>query len=102
MLSLHSAPPESLAYTHNLQIVEISLQVFRKKWTILECFITLGTGINSSDLVVLETHILYSLSKEKTAARFYMMQCTQSISEDKRIPVEDVVRRLVQHADFFC
>ncbi|XP_022887953.1 uncharacterized protein LOC111403618 [Olea europaea var. sylvestris] len=52
------------------------------------------TGINSSDLVVLETHILYSLSKEKTAARFYMMQCTQSISEDKRIPVEDVVRSL--------
>lgn len=53
-----------------------------------------ATGISSSDLVVLETHILYSLSKEKTAARFYMMQCTQSIGEDKGIPVEDVVRSL--------
>ncbi|KAL2507983.1 hypothetical protein Fot_31630 [Forsythia ovata] len=40
------------------------------------------TGINSSELVVLETDIAYSLSKENTAARFYMMQCTQSISEN--------------------
>ncbi|KAL2508679.1 hypothetical protein Fot_32326 [Forsythia ovata] len=51
------------------------------------------TGINSSDLVVLETHRVYSLSKEKTAALFYMMQCG-SISESEGIPVEDVVNIL--------
>ncbi|KAL2468888.1 uncharacterized protein Fot_50464 [Forsythia ovata] len=52
------------------------------------------TDINSSDLVVLETHDVYSLSIENTAARFYVMQCSESISENERIPVEEIVMSL--------
>ena len=59
---------------------------------ILQC----GTGINQSDLVVLESHVVYSLSKEKTAARFYIMQSTRSISEELQVPIKDVIERLVQ------
>jgi hypothetical protein len=53
-----------------------------------------GTGINQSDLLVLESHAVYSLSKEKTSARFYIMRCTQSVNEDViQVPVKDVIER---------
>ncbi|XP_057471237.1 uncharacterized protein LOC130760063 isoform X2 [Actinidia eriantha] len=52
------------------------------------------TGINQSDLVVLESHVVYSLSKEKTAARFYIMQSTRSISEELQVPIKDVIESL--------
>ncbi|CAL5347995.1 unnamed protein product [Camellia sinensis] len=52
------------------------------------------TGINQSDLMVLESHIVYSLSKEKTAAHFYIMQSTQSIREDLQVPIKDVLESL--------
>ncbi|KAL7209184.1 hypothetical protein ACSBR1_030846 [Camellia fascicularis] len=52
------------------------------------------TGINQSDLMVLESHVVYSLSKEKTAAHFYIMQSTQSIREDLQVPIKDVLESL--------
>ncbi|KAI8002754.1 hypothetical protein LOK49_LG08G02075 [Camellia lanceoleosa] len=52
------------------------------------------TGINQSDLMVLESHVVYSLSKEKTAAHFYIVQSTQSIREDLQVPIKDVLESL--------
>lgn len=49
------------------------------------------SGVNHNDIVILERHLVYSLSEEKTAARFYIMKCT---SEDKfsgEIPVEETL-----------
>ncbi|XP_062173180.1 uncharacterized protein LOC133878610 isoform X2 [Alnus glutinosa] len=54
-----------------------------------------ATGINQSDLLVLESHAVYSLSKEKISARFYIMRCTQSVNEDViQVPVKDVIESL--------
>lgn len=53
-----------------------------------------ATGINETDLLVLESHAVYSLSKEKTAVRFYIMQCAKSVKEDVvQIPIKDAIER---------
>ncbi|CAL5335204.1 unnamed protein product [Camellia sinensis] len=55
--------------------------------------------------MVLESHVVYSLSKEKTAAHFYIMQSTQSIREDLQVPIKDVLERLLVWAIvdiYFC
>ncbi|KAL1546361.1 hypothetical protein AAHA92_22965 [Salvia divinorum] len=52
------------------------------------------TGISSSELEVLETHVTYSLSKEKSAAWFYIMQCPGSFDEHKQVPLKFLVERL--------
>lgn len=53
-----------------------------------------GTGINQTDLMVSERHAVYSLSKEKTAARFYIMQCIKSVNEDvDQVPIKDTIDR---------
>lgn len=59
------------------------------------------TGINQSELMVLESHVVYSLSKEKTAARLFIVQCTQPNYEDLDIPVKDVIERLVIFTPYF-
>ncbi|CAH1439242.1 unnamed protein product [Lactuca virosa] len=50
-------------------------------------------GINS-ELKVLEDHVVYSLSQAKTATHFYILQSTQSISEDKLVPIQDAISSL--------
>ncbi|KAL0464897.1 UNVERIFIED_CONTAM: hypothetical protein Slati_0377300 [Sesamum latifolium] len=52
------------------------------------------TGIKSSALVVLETHVAYSLNKQKSAAQFYMMQCPQPFSINQRVPLKFLVESL--------
>ncbi|ESQ36323.1 hypothetical protein EUTSA_v10007042mg [Eutrema salsugineum] len=50
-----------------------------------------ASGINHKDIVILERHLVHSLSEEKTTARFYIMKCT---SEDKfsgELPVEEAL-----------
>ncbi|XP_024043271.1 uncharacterized protein LOC18047596 [Citrus clementina] len=34
-----------------------------------------GKGINQNELIIIRSDVAYSLSKEKTMARFYIMQC---------------------------
>lgn len=51
-------------------------------------------GIKNGDLKVLESHIVYSLSQAKTATYFYIIQSTQSISEDKLVPIQDAISSL--------
>ncbi|XP_052208199.1 uncharacterized protein LOC127812000 isoform X2 [Diospyros lotus] len=51
-------------------------------------------GIDQSDLVILESHAVYSLSREKTAANFYILQCTKPINEDLQVPIKDVIERM--------
>ncbi|XP_022929889.1 uncharacterized protein LOC111436360 isoform X2 [Cucurbita moschata] len=54
-----------------------------------------ATGINQHDLKILESHVAYSLSKEKSAVYFYMMQCTRSATEDViQVPIKDAVDSL--------
>ncbi|KAL0379412.1 UNVERIFIED_CONTAM: hypothetical protein Sangu_0005500 [Sesamum angustifolium] len=52
------------------------------------------TGIESSALAVLETHVAYSLNKQKSAAQFYIMQCPQSFSINQRVPLKFLVESL--------
>ncbi|KAL0294658.1 UNVERIFIED_CONTAM: hypothetical protein Sangu_2516700 [Sesamum angustifolium] len=52
------------------------------------------TGIYSSELEVLETHLTYSSSKEKSAACFYMMQCRRSFSINEQVPIKFLVESL--------
>lgn len=55
---------------------------------------TEATGINRSDLAVLESHLVYSLDKEKASTRLYLVQSTKLVNEDFRIPICDVVESL--------
>ncbi|XP_052172406.1 uncharacterized protein LOC127788310 isoform X2 [Diospyros lotus] len=52
------------------------------------------TGINQSDLLILESHCVYALNKEKEAAHFYIIQCTKSFIEGTQLPVKDVIESL--------
>ncbi|XP_059284923.1 uncharacterized protein LOC132038250 [Lycium ferocissimum] len=53
-----------------------------------------ATGISRSDLMVLEEHVVYSLTKEKTSSCFYIMQCTQSANQDNQNPVKETLKSL--------
>ncbi|XP_077227334.1 uncharacterized protein LOC143860537 isoform X2 [Tasmannia lanceolata] len=51
-----------------------------------------NTGIDQTDLTILESHFVYSLSKEKSTARFYLIQCTKEINEEVTpLPITDVI-----------
>ncbi|EXB68719.1 hypothetical protein L484_024739 [Morus notabilis] len=53
------------------------------------------TGVTQTDLMVLEDHLVYSTSKEKEAARFYIMQCTKSVNDDIcQVPTKDAIDSL--------
>lgn len=54
-----------------------------------------ATGINDTDIKVLECDTVYSESKEKAASRFYIMQCSQSTNEEAiQVPLKDLVKSL--------
>lgn len=53
-----------------------------------------ASGISQTDLVILEKHVVYSLSKEKATARFYIMQCNQPNNEAIQVPIKDVLESL--------
>ncbi|KAK4736179.1 hypothetical protein R3W88_010440 [Solanum pinnatisectum] len=55
---------------------------------------TEATGINRSDLVVLESHLVYSLDKEKASARLYLVQSTKLVHEGFTIPIRDIIESL--------
>ncbi|XVF37842.1 hypothetical protein REPUB_Repub20aG0045900 [Reevesia pubescens] len=52
-------------------------------------------GISQSNLTIIDSHVVCSLSKEKTAACFYVMQCV--LSEEDRVhwvPIKDFIDSL--------
>ncbi|XVF29265.1 hypothetical protein REPUB_Repub15cG0106100 [Reevesia pubescens] len=52
-------------------------------------------GISQSDLIIIESHDVCSLSKEKSATRFYIMQCIHAEKKIARwIPIKDVINSL--------
>lgn len=51
----------------------------------------LGNGV--SDLEILEAHVVYSLSKENSAAQFYIMKGKKSIDPKKIHALESLVER---------
>ncbi|KAK6795997.1 hypothetical protein RDI58_009452 [Solanum bulbocastanum] len=55
---------------------------------------TEATGINRSDLVVLESHLVYSLDKEKASARLYLVQSTKLVNEGFTIPIRNIIESL--------
>ncbi|KAJ9189209.1 hypothetical protein P3X46_000532 [Hevea brasiliensis] len=56
-----------------------------------------ATGINERDLMILEKHVVYSMSKEKAAACFYIMQCTlPNNNHIIQIPIEDAINSSLQ------
>ncbi|CAJ1933317.1 unnamed protein product [Sphenostylis stenocarpa] len=53
------------------------------------------TGINNTDILLLESDTVYSESKEKQASRFYIMQCSRQINEEViQIPIQDLIKSL--------
>ncbi|XP_012843827.1 PREDICTED: uncharacterized protein LOC105963889 [Erythranthe guttata] len=52
------------------------------------------TGFDSSDLAVLEIHVTYSLSKEKSAVKFYMIECSQTFNKNQTVPLDFLVESL--------
>lgn len=59
-------------------------------------FFYCGTGIDSTDVKLLDSYTVYSQSKEKAASRFYIMQCSQSQSVSQEVnpfPLKDVIER---------
>lgn len=51
------------------------------------------TGINQGDLIILEKHVVYSIGKEKTAVRLYIMQCTLAHQDMNLVPINDALER---------
>jgi hypothetical protein len=55
-----------------------------------------NTGVNSIDIMLLESYTVYSESKEKTASRFYIMKCSQSTADGSiQVPIKDLIERFV-------
>ncbi|XVF65441.1 hypothetical protein PTKIN_Ptkin09bG0249400 [Pterospermum kingtungense] len=52
-------------------------------------------GISQDDLTIIESHVVRSLSEEKTATCFYIMQCIRAEKEIAQwIPIKDVIDSL--------
>ncbi|KAG1327594.1 hypothetical protein COCNU_01G015280 [Cocos nucifera] len=52
-------------------------------------------GINRANICILERHLVYSLSQEKTATRLYIMKYTETVSEEVReLHIKDVISSL--------
>ncbi|KAL8499717.1 hypothetical protein ACS0TY_019621 [Phlomoides rotata] len=52
------------------------------------------TSISSSDLVILEDHVVRSLSKEKSSAHFFMMQYSQTFDIRQSVSLKELVESL--------
>ncbi|KAI4324301.1 hypothetical protein L6164_023853 [Bauhinia variegata] len=54
-----------------------------------------AAGINQTDLQVLESHTVYTHSKEKAASRFFIMRCTKPINHEANLfPIRDLINSL--------
>ncbi|KAM1158544.1 hypothetical protein ACFXTH_031909 [Malus domestica] len=54
-----------------------------------------ATGISQTDLLVLERQVVFSVSSEKVAACFFIIQCTKTVSEGIiPVPIKDVIDSL--------
>ncbi|CAI0397085.1 unnamed protein product [Linum tenue] len=55
-----------------------------------------ATGIGQDDLCFLESHIVYSASKENTGMRFYISQYTQAENNNSlcQVPIQDLIKSL--------
>lgn len=58
-----------------------------------------ATAISQAHLSILESHTVYSLGKEKSTSRFYIMQWTQPTSEDAvQVPIKDAIQVPIKDA----
>ena len=53
------------------------------------------TGVEKTNIVLLESYTVYSHSKENAASRFYIMKCSKLIKETNRVPIKDLIERFV-------
>ncbi|XP_050373098.1 uncharacterized protein LOC126790794 isoform X2 [Argentina anserina] len=56
--------------------------------------ITEATDISQNDLLFLESHVVYSDSRKKAAALFFIVQCTKSGIRKIEFPIKEVIDRL--------
>lgn len=70
------------------------------KCVILDLICMHGAGFDSSELMLLESRVTYSLSKEKSAARFYIVQCPR-FDTNQIAPLKFLVDRLVPYITLF-
>ncbi|ESR56297.1 hypothetical protein CICLE_v10024444mg [Citrus x clementina] len=61
-----------------------------------------GKGINQNELIINRSDVAYSLRKEKTMARFYILQCKESKNDDVfEIPIRDAIDSSGSNLPFF-
>ncbi|KAL9431724.1 hypothetical protein AB3S75_026843 [Citrus x aurantiifolia] len=61
-----------------------------------------ATGINQNELIINRNDVAYSLRKEKTMARFYIVQCKESKNDDVfEIPIRDAIDSPGSNLPFF-
>ncbi|MED6206005.1 hypothetical protein PIB30_022895 [Stylosanthes scabra] len=54
-----------------------------------------AAGVSETDVTVLGRYTVYSKSKEKAAARFFIMKCSQLINQEaNQVPIRDLIQRL--------
>ncbi|XP_010557069.1 PREDICTED: uncharacterized protein LOC104826195 isoform X2 [Tarenaya hassleriana] len=53
-----------------------------------------ATGFKQNAVMIVERHVVYSLRKERTAARFYIMRCFSENSDLVTLPIEDAINSL--------
>ncbi|QCD88448.1 hypothetical protein DEO72_LG3g2996 [Vigna unguiculata] len=54
-----------------------------------------ATGIDNTDIFLLESDTIYSESIEKEASRFFIMQCSKTIKEEVfQVPLQDLIKSL--------
>lgn len=59
-------------------------------------FMCIMTGIASSELSILERHLTYSLSHEKTSTRLYIMKYERALNEEfTEFAIKDLIRRFI-------
>jgi len=64
---------------------------------------TFYTGISQSNLSILERHLTYSLSHEKTTTQIYIMKYGRALNEElTEVAIEDVIRRSVHMWSSYC
>ena len=71
-------------FSHMVTVVALLLEV---SFNNFEYF----SGINHKDIVILERHLVHSLSEEKTTAKFYIMKCTSEDNFPGEFPVEEAL-----------
>ncbi|KAF1886984.1 hypothetical protein Lal_00046222 [Lupinus albus] len=101
------APSQSSEVTNGTMVTYIKRRVIKKRTKDElnvddSAFLQIGysaakeaAGIDKTNITLLESCTVYSHSKEKAASRFYIMKCSQLISQEvNQVPIKDLIESL--------